>query len=339
MDPEARPSLDLAPFTRPQKGASVVHTEHRTVTRAATIAVDCSLKQSVLLSTGVSIEAVHAALGTDFVEDKVLLYYAYPFPSLGPKYRAHVSSLLQPGRSTHDGEETAHFRKLVGAWRPAFTALYAGFQKQDTRFFYYLHQDLAIMFRWVDQKQEAVISRVTAFMEETLRDDGAVILGETEAVSVLEVPSSESEEQPDDENEDPLRLRAKINTRLQARRSRRLLGRARGAYSGRIQGAQHVHVLFDYLLNQRDGHSFVVWPELFSLGPFLHGTQCRNELVVKRAVDAQSLEQVSHILLRGNILPAAVDRLLKQLSEMDVAVVSELDLRTRSLEQFVFEGR
>lgn len=73
-----------------------------------------------------------------------------------------------------------------------------------------------------------------------------------------------------------------------------------------------VHVFVDFLLNQKDGRSFVILPELISPNPFLYGTLSKNEAVVY-GPDAHS----NYILkITGQVLPSSVENVVKTLGNL-----------------------
>lgn len=68
-----------------------------------------------------------------------------------------------------------------------------------------------------------------------------------------------------------------------------------------------VHVFVDYLLNQKDGKSFVLLPDLIAPHPFLFGTLCRNEA----AVNGPDTQGFYRLKVDGLILPGTLRTILE----------------------------
>lgn len=133
---------------------------------------------------------------------------------------------------------------------------------------------------------------------------------------------------------DPETIRAEINNRMKRRRTTVLHRRSQRHTTLRISHPD-VHLLYDHLLNQRDGRSFVILPELVSPTPFLLGTACRAEV----AVHGPDGEGCWRVRVSGTVLPttvAAIHRALQSTANGRLEVVAETDHRTSTLSALSF---
>ena len=124
-------------------------------------------------------------------------------------------------------------------------------------------------------------------------------------------------------------IKNQINLRMHKNKVRRISKRVAKHQTILIKD---VHVLVDYILNQKDGKSFVLLPDLVSPRPFLYGTLCRNEA----SIHGPDLQGTYRLKLDGMILPGAQRNLVEALNgQMDTQappqVSSALDPRTESL--------
>ena len=99
-----------------------------------------------------------------------------------------------------------------------------------------------------------------------------------------------------------------------------------------------VHGLIDFLLNQRDGRSYVLLPDLVAPFAFLHGAYQRTGLLL-HPPDAQYGR--SRLVLGGTVLPDAVAKVRLALGNIlikqAVHISMEADSRTVSLTSIPFK--
>jgi len=60
------------------------------------------------------------------------------------------------------------------------------------------------------------------------------------------------------------------------------------------------------LLNQKNGKSFVIFPEFVAPCPFLYGTMCKSELTITGPVE----KELYQIRVNGVVLPSALQFIL-----------------------------
>lgn len=255
--------------------------------------------------------------------ESLLENYRFPHPHLPPDAHLKIKLLL----NGKDSFEKAHWQEIVKSWRRALVSLYNNFKHHKIEYFYYLQYELVVLFRWKDKVTEAIIAKASPELMRKLKAEGIVIVQETEQKVEKEELSPSHNEEPYNETTDEAssqedssvrreHIRSIINNRLN--RARRV-GSAKlsaAATTISISGESNVHSLVDYLLNQRDGKSYVVLPELVAPGPFLFGTLCRTDISLIGPMGGEQYQ----VRLVGLILPHAAQSILD-------AVISETDAR------------
>jgi hypothetical protein len=144
------------------------------------------------------------------------------------------------------------------------------------------------------------------------------------------IPGDEDEVSETDENVDP---RA-INREIRERMSRTRLSRAKSsAETGvLVRGDMNIGFLTDYIINQKDGRSFVILPELVSPGPFLNGTLCKAEFSAKGplATTGDWVLEISGGLVWPSLAKAVLDAVHALESPVTCEPLEEADPRTRA---------
>lgn len=81
-----------------------------------------------------------------------------------------------------------------------------------------------------------------------------------------------------------------------------------------IEGSLALAELVDFLINQKDRHSYAILPEIYSPGPFVYGTLRSN--IVTFLDSCKGPSAVAHQLkITGIIFPDSISTLLRQLKE------------------------
>lgn len=110
--------------------------------------------------------------------------------------------------------------------------------------------------------------------------------------------------------------------------------RFHGAYVV-IEGALKVAELIDYLINQKDLHSYAILPEILAPGPFLYGTLMKNETTNLSPSSKNAVRPVHQIKIRGAVFPKGLNQLYELIkAEQEVELVSELNPMTDFLSTF-----
>jgi hypothetical protein len=277
-----------------------------TVTRPK---VSWTLSEKLTITTNASIAPWKTQLGkSDCPMELTNLFdfYRFPFPAL-PDPRRLCNILAKKS----DSLERQFFKSMVDSWRRALLSLYNGLKMGGTPYFYYLQSDLVVLFRNDGGKMKAFISKATKSLIDLLKEEGLEFeqLDEDKELcpeqDEMELEKTDHESS-DQENIDPQLIKEAINRRI---------NRARKTHSKRVSvasttlsvsGEISVHGLVDFLLNQRDGKSFVVMPELVAPGPFLHGTLSRTDLSVVGPIHGGDYQ----ISGTGMVLPTAAEALV-----------------------------
>lgn len=258
---------------------------------------------------------------------KKLEYYRYPYPELPEN--AHTA-LAKLATNKSGGLEKLHFKKVVDGWRRALLSLYQGLKVGKVEYFYYLQADLVILFRGKVQqsiedqteefKMKAYIARATKSLVNLLKEEGIPFEGDDYELddslptkdkvfdNNFEGQSSLSEQ----ENVDPRTIKDSINARLNKARKTQSKRRSVAAVTLTITGESAVHLLVDFIMNQRDGRSYVIIPELISPAPFLFGTLCKTELSIVGPI----LHGDYQVKATGLLLPEAAEEIAGQIYDI-----------------------
>jgi len=305
---------------------------------------------------------------------EALGHYRFPYPSVSQTQKRRISGLIlssakQQLRGKGAEAERAdleYFERLLGAWRRAFLSLYEAMRTTRGSYFYYFQQDFGALFRNDAEKGgalEAVLCRCSdgvraaldregiqyeATVGDRVRDEDMTALAESnketssdeeEAPVVFQESDDEVHSEASDEDEDERNLdsiRAEISARIKRHKLAKIQQRTLN-HQGLIR-ILDVHAFVDYLMNQRNGKSFVILPELISPTPFLYGTYCRAEVVVH----GRDVGGVERVKVSGVVLPEGVVRIRKTLENvlgeegMPVGVALDSDPRTTALNQLPF---
>lgn len=320
------------------------------------ISIDWCLKGSVTFSTRSPLSSLKTRSQNRLADcpaydaiTESLSYYRFPFPSVpDAQMRKIAGALTKPGGPTVESE---FYERLVGSWRKAFLSLYDGLKSLRGRSFYYFQHDFSAVFRHsMEGEVDVLVCECAEGVRKALEREGIEIEATTailvdkpdageanepdEPIGLDEAVESAGSIDSDDMSEaDHDAIRAEITERIKKRKLKKIQRRSQQNWTVRIR---QVHEFVDFLINQRNGRSFVILPELIACYPFLHGTLCRNEMLV-HGPDGQ---QVSRVKLSGALLPEAVYRVrmaLHGLVSDDLRLASEPDLRTTALKTFPFQ--
>lgn len=81
-----------------------------------------------------------------------------------------------------------------------------------------------------------------------------------------------------------------------------------------IEGSLALAELVDFLINQKDKHSYAILPEIYSPGPFIYGTLRSNSVTFLDSCKGPS--EVTHQLkIAGIIFPDSISAVLRELKE------------------------
>lgn len=272
----------------------------------------------------------------------------------------------------HMRADMEYYEVLLSSWRRALQSLYDGLKGSKGGHFYYFHHDFAALFRHDPEAGlEAVLCRCgetvrTALQQEHIafeevsphfgahddqeRDDhDRAALAEHDTDHGASAEHDTDHDASADEGDDPdasaddasadeadrNAIRMEISDRIKRCKLKKIRRRTQQNGSVRIRD---VHAFVDFLVNQRNGRSYVVLPELVSPVGFLHGTYCRNELVVHGA----DLDGVGRVRVTGAVLPEAVARIRATLETLlapaSIDVSCDADPRTLALTALKHEG-
>lgn len=297
--------------------------------------------------------------------NECLSYYCFPYPRVSQLQQRRISQLLlgnERNRRGKDAElqraDAEYFETLLGSWRKAFLSLYEGLKSSRGAHFYYFQHDFASLFRHTRQGDlEVILCQFGEGMRIALDREGIRYIASgpidieelQEEETFEEMPAEDAvdessgvesdgeneEEDGDDDIEKVEQIRAEISERIKRRKLKKIHKRTQNHGILRITD---VHEFADYLLNQRNGRSFVVLPELVSPEPFLLGTRCRNEMVVHGG----DVHGVHRVKMSGMLMPEGLGRLQRALEaglgpEVRLGLVTETDPRTVTLSQLPYE--
>jgi len=262
-------------------------------------------------------------------------YYQFPFPSIKKEHHTRLHRLLLAGRHREtDAFENVHFNELLECWRRALLSLYESLKSGAMEYFYHIQPEFVILFRKQDCKINAVIAASKSVpIAKQLGKEGITAFPITAEGQKNADVALESLRPGDENTESPLAIRSEINERLNELRRKRATSQATGSNIFEVSGEGMVHLLVDFLLNQPDGRSYVVFPELLAPGPFQFGTLMRTEMQVQGPLASGDWQ----VQLSGRILPGLTLLVLEQVAgEHDISIVQKTDESTENLGQQPF---
>lgn len=276
-----------------------------------------------------------------------LVYHRFPYPKFPEDARTRIKKLIL----SKDEFERTHFRAIVDAWRKALLSLYSKFRTRDLDFFYLFQPEFTVLFRWSESlmQMEAIMTRVTRTTLNQLGQEGlcinAPLGGSVQNSEVDPLPSSstkysaDNSEDSNDERVAPIskqRIRRDINRRLQQTQKKASVRRSVATSTVLIQGEVDVHCLIDFLLNQKEGKSYVILPELIAPESFLYGTMERTDYTITGPID----EGRYQLKATGIILPPTFEKFIDGTYRPDdsaFAINLVTDPRTDALLSFPLE--
>lgn len=270
--------------------------------------------------------------------------YRFPYPDLPLDAPLKLRKLLSLNPAQASGPsaqgnllpfEQAYFKTLLESWRRALLSLYDLFRSRRCKYFYYIQPDHVILFRRhsVSDAAEAVIARATQSLLNSLKVEGIPFEGAMKESQSLTQNDYDEEPGPLEGNSDPeddpyesstdapsgptpdaRAIKAAINRRVNRTRRRASSRTSTAAPNVIVRGEGSVHALVDYLLNQRDGRSYVIIPQLLSPVPFLFGTQTRAELAINGPLDDGNPESgdLYQVRVNGLLLPSLQEDLIRE---------------------------
>lgn len=256
-----------------------------------------------------------------------LEYYRFPFPELPVDARGKLSKVLSQKSMAEGNLGRGHFQKIVESWRRALLSLYQSLKSGRSDYFYYLQSDLTVLFRRepLDGSLSAFVAKASKSLVKLLKEEAvdfeqshdhdnpenAVLpASENQSPECTPHPSSFGDVDDDKENHtmDSKTIKSLIHDRLNKARTVQSRRRSTATVTLALRGEIAVHTLIDFILNQRDGKSFVIMPELISPGPFLYGTLCKSDLSVVGPI----LGGEYQVRLTGTLLPLLCKDLVEQ---------------------------
>ena len=73
-----------------------------------------------------------------------------------------------------------------------------------------------------------------------------------------------------------------------------------------IQGCLNIAELVDFLINQKDRHSYAILPEIYSPGPFVYGTLRNNVISYSGPCKEGNGKEIFHLKINGIIFPRSI---------------------------------
>jgi hypothetical protein len=298
-----------------------------------------------------------------------LVYWKFPFPEISEEQCRRIAATLNGAEGRREagsaGQEDMkrYFREIAGNWRGAFLSLYGrlkGSSEGDQRhYFYHMQPGFGALFRHAREEGggglEALLYGCGEGFRSLLKDEGIAFTEASKpayeeeeedmggAMGDMAVEEggdgaaeqgTSNDEAEDQENIDPERIRARVDVRLRRGKVAKVRRTQQSSRHVLVVRGQDVHVFVDYLLNQKDGRSTVLIPQLLAPMPFLYGALLRNEALVY-GPDATGMFRLR---VQGQILPGAaakIQRILQTHLGVDqLGVAGETDPRTEALTSF-----
>ena len=80
-----------------------------------------------------------------------------------------------------------------------------------------------------------------------------------------------------------------------------------------IEGSMALAELVDFLINQKDRNSYAILPEIYSPGPFIHGTLRNNSIIFSGPCKGVNSEIIHHFKINGITFPSSIRSLIHEL--------------------------
>lgn len=285
-----------------------------------------------------------------------LVYWKFPFPEISEDQCRKIAAATLNGsegrRETSAGQEDMkrYFREIAGSWRGAFLSLYGrlkGSAEGDQAcYFYHMQPGFGALFRHAKSEEggglEALVYGCGEGFRSLLKGEGIAFTETSKSVYEEDIGDRAVDEMGEDgsdgegeglENVDPERIRARVDVRLRRGKVAKVKRTQQSSQHVLVIRGSDVHVFVDYLLNQRDGRSTVLIPQLLAPMPFLYGALLRNEALVY----GPDVSGVFRLKLQGQVLPGASARILRILQthhDGALSLAGETDPRTEALAPF-----
>lgn len=105
-----------------------------------------------------------------------------------------------------------------------------------------------------------------------------------------------------------------------------------------IEGCLNITELIDFIINQKDRHSYAILPEIYSPGPFVYGTLRSNTLSFSGPCKNASGKDIFQLKISGIIFPQAIASLTHELDSEGhkIFIVAEREHNTDFLSNYKF---
>lgn len=127
----------------------------------------------------------------------------------------------------------------------------------------------------------------------------------------LEVNEKDSSNECTDASEDENYNSGSIPNQIQIKKMKTSFTKEMIVIEGSIALAEFI----DFLINLKDRHSYAILPEIYSPGPFLHGTLQSNSITFSGPFKGNDKETFYHMKIKGVIFPNSIRSLLQELED------------------------
>lgn len=105
-----------------------------------------------------------------------------------------------------------------------------------------------------------------------------------------------------------------------------------------VEGGLSVAELIDFLINQKDRNSYAILPEIYSPGPFIHGTLRSNNIVFSGPCKGTESNSIYQLKVGGIAFPNSIFALIKELkaSGHTISVSVERETNTDFLSAYAY---
>ena len=105
-----------------------------------------------------------------------------------------------------------------------------------------------------------------------------------------------------------------------------------------VEGFFAVAELIDFLINQKDRNSYAILPEIYSPGPFVHGTLRINSINFSGPCKGVESDSIYQVKVSGIIFPPSIFMIVTDLrkDECQVSLVIEREAATDFLANYIF---
>ena len=261
--------------------------------------------------------------------NNISFFYRYPDVSLPVNQRKNIHKALLNSSKKHvsNDENLIWYRLFSEKWRQALLSVFDTFKHGLVDYFYFVQENLTVLFERSlhDSSLKARMQLTTLALAEDLKNNGICMLKvflltfylgieydfinkktadkDTPSQSIEPVADEPYiEHDPEDVSEEDAK------PLLHIKRPKKYFTKEDIV----IEGCLNIAELVDFLINQKDRHSYAILPEIYSPGPFVYGTLRNNIISYSGPCKVGNGKEIFHLKANGIIFPRVISSLNRE---------------------------